>query len=607
MPASIGSITASRAALATAVDLPMRPSGPIRVLAIAAALSAPFMLLSAIDAGGLRMLWDDLHWTGGSIAAAAAAVWSVRGTTGRVHAVRKYAALALISWMIANLLWLALNVTGSTAVPSISDVFVLAILVPGIGVLVATVRGQLTRAEETAVYLDAALGFLLIGTLLVIVAGPAAVDLPIASSVVALLFPTAFIGLAGAGMIAILALGSPLVPRGAIALVSGSALIGLAYLGWIIPTVNGTDPGFLSSLFFTAGTLTAGYGAVTWQDERSTSPRYLSWARWATRAVSPTAAGVVLLMMLVPTAESVEGISRGAIFIAGSVFLTRQGLLLRERTLMLDAVRSLTAENGRLVDDLRAELERRAIHERRMIQTSRAAAVGDLAAGVAHEVNNPLTGVLGFAEILIEETPVDDPRRADLETIRDEALRAREIVRALRDFASPRPPALVPTDLSTLVRQTVDLVRYSIERRGITIHEDLPELAPILLDGAAVQQATLNILTNARQAMDGAGRLDVAVRADGEGQRITITDNGVGMDATTAGLAFDPFFSGREDEAGHEPAAGLGLSVSIGLIESHGGTISISSSPGRGTTVEIRLPSAQASVADDESQVGVVG
>jgi signal transduction histidine kinase len=255
---------------------------------------------------------------------------------------------------------------------------------------------------------------------------------------------------------------------------------------------------------------------------------------------------------------------------------------------------------------VRGELERRAVDERRMIQASRAAAVGELAAGVAHEVNNPLTGVLGFAELLIDHTAPDDPRRADLETIRDEALRARGIVRALRDFASPHPPELAPTDLSDLVHQTVDLVRYSMERRGVTIHEDLAELQPVLIDRSAIQQAVLNILTNARQAIEGEGHLEVVVRADGDGTLIAITDDGIGMDATTARLAFDPFFSGREDAADLEPAAGLGLSVSNGLIESHGGTISIDSRPGRGTTVEIRLPAGRPRETIGDSEGGKI-
>jgi signal transduction histidine kinase len=273
---------------------------------------------------------------------------------------------------------------------------------------------------------------------------------------------------------------------------------------------------------------------------------------------------------------------------------------------MLERVTTLTEENGRLVGELRIELARRARDERRMIQASRSAAVGDLAAGVAHEVNNPLTGVLGFAELLIDDMAADNPHRADVETIRDEALRARAIVRALRDFASPRPPSLAETDLSTVVRQTIDLARYSIERRGIRIDENLAALPEILIDARAVQQAVLNVLANASQAVRDNGRIEVTVAAAGDERVITIADDGVGMDAETARLAFEPFFSARPAEHGAEPATGLGLSVSAGLIESLSGTISIDSTPGRGTTVVIRLPAVDARSAVDDEGMGVV-
>lgn len=357
-------------------------------------------------------------------------------------------------------------------------------------------------------------------------------------------------------------------------------------------------------MLFTIGTLVAGFGAATWTDVQSDNVRYRNTARTASRILAPTVASLLFLLMLAPSSGLSESILRVGVFVASIVFIVRQGLLLREATNTLTAVTTLTDENSRLVGELRRELEERARDQKRMIQASRAAAVGELAAGVAHEVNNPLTGVLGFAEILIEETAPDDPRRADLETIRDEALRARTIVRALRDFASGREPVLEPTDLSVLVRETVDLVRYSTERRGVTIHEDLEFLRPILIDGAAIQQAILNVLTNARQAVDDDGHIDISVHADGDGRVIAITDDGVGMDATTAGLAFEPFFSGRDDASGAEPAMGLGLSVSHGLIESHGGTISIHSNPGRGTTVEVRLPAVGSPAGAGEGKGG---
>ncbi len=583
-------------------------SAAVRILVIATVASVPFALLSLLNAGDARGVWDNLHWSVSAVGAAAAAVVSIRGEQGRSRRVRQWGAVAFVLWMIATLAWAWMNLTGTATVPSIADICIVAIMAPGIGMLVATVRRKVSAAEETAVYLDAALACLFIGSMLVFVFGPTVLDPPTAAGIAAIAYPAGFIGLGGAGLIAVLAVGQPIAARGATLLCAGGAIVGLAYLGWISSSISLTDPGALTSLSFTIGTLVAAFGLVTWQDERSTSARYLSLAAMATKTVAPTAASLLFLLVLAEAPQSVERLLHVAIFAASIVFIVRQGLLLRERTTMLARVTALTEENGRLVGELRAELERRAVDQRRLIQTSRAAAVGDLAAGVAHEVNNPLTGVLGFTELLIEEAAADDPRRADLETIRDEALRARQIVRALRDFASPRPPEFVPTDLSALVHETVELLRYTIVRRGISIHEDLPPMDPILIDGPAVQQAILNVLTNARQAMGPGGHLAVAVRDDDGGRLISITDDGIGMDETTVRLAFDPFFSARADEIepGPEPGSGLGLSVSVGLIESHGGTITIDSTPGRGTTVEIRLPATRPIELDGVRPLGVV-
>jgi signal transduction histidine kinase len=297
-----------------------------------------------------------------------------------------------------------------------------------------------------------------------------------------------------------------------------------------------------------------------------------------------------MVSLLLPVPPSLDGFVRVGLFVAGIAFVIRQALLLRERTDTLTAMTELTAENERLLGELRTELARRQKDERRVIQASRAAAVGELAAGVAHEVNNPLTGILGFSELLIGDLEPDDPRRADLETIRDEALRARRIVSALQDFAAPAAPQLAPTDLAVLVHRTIELTRYAIERRGVLIVEDLAALPPIRLDASAIQQAILHVLTNAGQAVGSGGRIDVGIRAEGPDAVVSIADDGVGMDATTIGLAFEPFFTGRPDIPGVPPARGLGLSISSGLVESHGGTIHLDSWPGRGTTVEIRLP-----------------
>ena len=572
---------------------PGSAAGPVRLLLISTVIAMPIIVLSIVNAGGLRPVWDNLHWSLMAIAASVATAWSVRGTTGRVRTVRQAGAVAFALWLGANLTWAWLNAVGQATVPSVADLFIFAIPVPALLGLAATVRGRMTIYEQAAVFLDSALGFVLIATVLILMNGEVALGLPTAGGVMAMAYPTAFIGLGAAGIVGLTAGRYAIAASGGLALSLGCIATGCAYLGWIAPTVNNTEAGWIPSVLFTIGTLIAAYGLATWQDRQNEDARVVDAMAFLSRSVGPTVAGILFLALLVPVPPAIDGPVRVAVFLGGGLFVTRQALLLRDRTKNLANVTRLTDENGRLVGELRSELERRAIDQRRMIQASRSAAVGELAAGVAHEVNNPLTGVLGFAELLIDGMTVDDPRRTDLETIRDEALRARGIVRALRDFASPRKPQLVSTDLSDLVHQTIDLVRYSIERRGITIDEDLPALEPILIDGPAIQQAILNILTNARQAVEDDGRLTVTVRADGDGRLVSITDDGVGMDAATAQLAFDPFFTGRDDAADPEPAAGLGLSVSNGLIESHGGTITIDSRPGRGTTVEIRLPAGR--------------
>src|SRR5437879_1679789 len=144
--------------------------------------------------------------------------------------------------------------------PSVADLFVFALLVPGLFIIPASIRGRLSRAEKAAVYIDSALVFCLLFTVLALIHGPAALALPSASWAIALAYPTAFIGLAGAGLVSLIAARYPLAPRGALALIAGSATIGIAYLGWVAPTAKGDQAGELSSVLFTVGTLVAAFG-----------------------------------------------------------------------------------------------------------------------------------------------------------------------------------------------------------------------------------------------------------------------------------------------------------------------------------------------------------
>lgn len=313
--------------------------------------------------------------------------------------------------------------------------------------------------------------------------------------------------------------------------------------------------------------------------------------------IAAVIAFVAVLLALPPPAEAIVAV---AAFLAITLFVVRLSVLLRERTTTLAEVRSIHEENHRLVGELREALLERDRTQHQLINDTRLAAVGELAAGVAHEVNNPLTSVLGFAEILLEDLDHEDPRRQDVQTIRDSALRARAIVRALRDFARPGRPALTPTDLPDLIVRMTDLVRYPLTRAGVIIAESHAELPLITLDPQAIQQVILNVLTNAMQAMPDGGSLRIESSIRGSTAVVTITDDGVGMDEIVAAQAFVPFFSsGRE--AG---SSGLGLSASLGLVESHGGTIRLWSKEGVGTTVVISLPIvADRTRTDDKYQL----
>ena len=565
------------------IGLPAEPA--VRVILLGALLTAPLMVLAAANICGEKVLWSNLQWSLASIFAFAATIVGARAASGRAGTIRRAGVAFFGLWMLSNLTWGLLALVGSSSIPSIATVFGTAMFVPAVFILVKAVHGRLTTAEEVAVF-DSALLFILIGTVLIVVHGAAALALPSLSGLSALVFPTAFFGLAAAGLVAFGAIRLPLAPRGGLALIGGTAIIGAANLGFVVPFVTGSVAGPLPGVLFSVGALVAAYGAATWRDETDDSPRYVAATRFLSRVIGPTAASVTFLALLVSPPPAIEGILRALAFATGTLFIIRQAVLLRERTHMLDEVRILHDENDRLVAELRAELIERGRVQDHLINTSRLAAVGELAAGVAHEVNNPLTAILGFSEILLEDLAPEDPNRADVQTIRDAALRARSIVRALRDFARPREPQLAPTDLRELVTKMIDLIRFPLTRSGVIIRESHGELPLIELDPQAIQQVILNVLTNAMQAMPEGGALGVETSIRGSQAIVRITDNGVGMDESAAAQAFVPFFSARDAAE----STGLGLSVSLGLVESHNGAINLESTEGVGTTVEISLP-----------------
>jgi signal transduction histidine kinase len=248
---------------------------------------------------------------------------------------------------------------------------------------------------------------------------------------------------------------------------------------------------------------------------------------------------------------------------------------------------TVAVENNGLMGRLRHELVEGQRMQQQLIQASKLGAVGELAAAVAHEVNNPLTGILGFSELLLTEIPTDDPRHEEVSVIRAEAVRARTIVRALLEFARPRAPQRIPTSLNDLARTTLDLVRFRAADAGIRIDAEFGELPCLDIDPDALKQVLLNLFNNAIDAMPAGGWLRVSTHSVGDRVKVTVADNGVGMNDETRGRIFAPFFTTR---ASNGVGSGLGLSVSRQIVEGHGGTIEVDSKAGCGATFTVWLP-----------------
>ncbi len=221
-------------------------------------------------------------------------------------------------------------------------------------------------------------------------------------------------------------------------------------------------------------------------------------------------------------------------------------------------------------------------------RTDRLAAAGELAAGVAHEVNNALAGILGQAELVRDATDVDTLREA-LARVEAQGLRIGEIVQQLLGFARPQPPVRGAVDLPTLVRETLNLMAHDLGRSRIRNETRLgADVPPVLADGKQIQQVLVNLFTNALQAMQssGDGTLAVSIQPGPGVVFLEVHDTGTGIAADALPRVFDPFFSTKTT------GTGLGLSVSYAIVRAHGGDLTVRSEPDVGTTFTLSLPAA---------------
>ena len=263
-------------------------------------------------------------------------------------------------------------------------------------------------------------------------------------------------------------------------------------------------------------------------------------------------------------------------------------------------LRQMSDELGSANRRLTATVDQLKSTQAQLLQSEKLSAIGQLVAGVAHELNNPLTSVIGYAQLLGEEvleagsaadlrTPVELAR--DLRRIIDESERAARIVRNLLAFARRQTAARAPLDIADLVARVLSLRAYDLRLNAIelTTHYE-PGLPPIVADAGQIQQALLNLILNAEQAMRGGTvrHLSLAARFDGEASAIdlSVTDTGHGIEESSLRRIFDPFFTTREVGDG----TGLGLSICYGIVRDHGGQIHVESRLHAGTTFSVQLP-----------------
>jgi two-component system cell cycle sensor histidine kinase/response regulator CckA len=230
--------------------------------------------------------------------------------------------------------------------------------------------------------------------------------------------------------------------------------------------------------------------------------------------------------------------------------------------------------------------------EQQALVNAKLASVGELVAGVAHEINNPLTGVIGYAQLLAERQDVPQSVKDDLQKIYEESQRTVKIVKNLLGFARQYKPENNLVDINELLERTLELEAYKMRTSNVELSVHLAADLPLILaDYNQLQQVILNIITNAQQAMAETkrkGKIMVTTGVIEDYVRISIADNGPGISVENMTNIFDPFFTTKPEGSG----SGLGLSVCHGIITEHGGNIYAESTPGKGTTFIIELPIA---------------
>lgn len=250
---------------------------------------------------------------------------------------------------------------------------------------------------------------------------------------------------------------------------------------------------------------------------------------------------------------------------------------------------------------LQERIEAQKLAEQRLIQSAKLAAVGEMAAGVAHELNNPLTTIAGFTELVLDDLPKDAPQREDLELVLREARRARGVVRRLLDFSRQGESLKVLTDINEILGEVLALVHHLARATGVEVRfvpwDDLP---PIRMDRGQMKQVVLNLVHNALQAMPHGGTLvlqtNLEIRDDSPWIVLQVVDTGEGIPEDVLPHIFEPFFTTKPMGSG----TGLGLSISYNIVSDHGGFMEVNSQLNKGTAFTVWLPVEEIALAREK-------
>jgi two-component system NtrC family sensor kinase len=313
---------------------------------------------------------------------------------------------------------------------------------------------------------------------------------------------------------------------------------------------------------------------------------------------------VLLFIMVYFTTTNIVKPVRELLFATGKV--AAGDLAHRVKTESTDEIGQLTASFNKMTEELQRATERNLLLTRtledkirdkteeleeaqdQLVRSEKLTSLGKMAAGIAHEINNPLTSILINSHLIEEKLKENDESRENLELIIDETSRCATIVRGLLQFSRQTPPQKELADMGEVIERTLFLLRSQTLVHNVQVNKDFqPDLPQLMIDVNKIGQLFTNIILNALDAIDTGGQLTIQTRLSSDNRFVEIrfTDTGCGIPSENIRVIFDPFFTTKGTKG-----TGLGLSVSYGIVEQHNGSISVESEVGKGSTFTVRLP-----------------